>query len=380
MKNKLLLSTALIGSMVAADLALAQTTVTGNLAVNYRAQERKVAATGNLTSVRGFGRETQLNIQNKGKLNNGMDYAAGFSLEFDGQDRAGSVVGTQAVANDREPNSISNENIYVNFISGSTTLHVGVDHIQNITTDVVPMVLPLMDNVAAGIGAKATNSVGANPKESFGFGLIQAIPGTGITASALYVPKNRDFGAGDQNAPSGCTSTDTTGGTGVLNNVATTVGCGNSAYELGLVGADAFGIKGLGFRAFVNEEHAQSAAVTDLEGHHYGIRYATGAFAVGVERYHQNRTNSSIATNANQKSNQFGVTYAASKDVSVGLVHARTDLSNTTLTEKIYSAQIGYNLGPVAIAAAISKVDDVGASSTAGTDSKEVQIRITTAF
>ena len=204
MKNKLLLSTALIGSMVAGELAIAQTTVTGNLALNYRAQENKTAASGSLNSTRGFGRETQLNIQNKGKLNNGMDYAAGFSLEFDGQDRVTRVQGAQATGNVYEPNTISNENLYVNFISGGTTLHVGVDHIQNITTDVVPMVLPLMDNVAAGIGGKATNTVGANPKEAIGFGLIQAIPGSGLTASALYVPKNRDFGNGDQVAPSSC--------------------------------------------------------------------------------------------------------------------------------------------------------------------------------
>ena len=381
MKNKLLLSTALIGSMVAADLALAQTTVTGNLAVNYRAQERKVAATGSLTSTRGFGRETQLNIQNKGKLNNGMDYAAGFSLEFDGQDRAGTVLGSQAAAGDREPNSISNENLYVNFISGGTTLHIGVDHIQNITTDVVPMVLPLMDNVAAGIGGKATNTIGANPKESFGFGLIQAIPGSGITASALYVPKNRDFGGEDQKAPSGCTSAVATGGAvEVLTNNATAIGCGNSAYEIGLVGTDAFGIKGLGFRAFKNEEQAQTSAVTDIEGEHYGIRYATGPVAVGIEKYKQNRTVSTVATNADQTSLQYGITYAVNKDISVGLVQAKTDLSNTTFEEKITSAQIGYNLGPVAIAAAVSKVTDVGASSTAGTDSKEVQFRVTTAF
>ena len=381
MKNKLLLSTALIGSMVAADLALAQTTVTGNLAVNYRAQERKVAATGSLTSTRGFGRETQLNIQNKGKLNNGMDYAAGFSLEFDGQDRAGSVVGTQATANDREPNSISNENIYVNFISGGTTLHLGVDHIQNITTDVVPMVLPLMDNVSAGIGGKATNTVGANPKESFGFGLIQAIPGSGITASVLYVPKNRDFGNGDQVAPSGCTVAAAVGDNVLSQGTsASTIGCGNSAYEIGLVGTDAFGVKGLGFRAFKNEEKAQTSAVTNIKGEHYGIRYATGPVAVGIEKYKQNRTASTVATDANQKSLQYGITYAVNKDVSVGLVQAKTDLSNTTLEEKITSAQIGYNLGPVAIAAAVSKVTDVGASSTAGTDSKEIQFRVTTAF
>lgn len=378
MKNKLLLSTALIGSMVAGELAIAQTTVTGNLAINYRAQENKTTASGSTNSTRGFGRETQLNIQNKGKLNNGMDYAAGFSLEFDGQDRVTRVVGAQATGNVYEPNTISNENLYVNFISGNTTLHVGVDHIQNITTDVVPMVLPLMDNVAAGIGGKATNTVGANPKEAFGVGLIQVVPGTGLTASAFYVPRNRDFGGGDQVAPNSCVSAANTEGAVSTNGIAN--GCGNAAYEIGLVGRDAFGVKGLGLRAFKNKEDAHNSTVTDLDGSHYGVSYAMGQFAVGIEKYKQNRTATTSAVNADQKSVQYGLTYAVNKDVSVGLVQAKTDLSNTTLEEKITSAQIGYNLGPVAIAAAVSKVTDVGATSTTGSDSKEIQFRITTAF
>ena len=379
MKNKLLLSTALIGSMVAGELAIAQTTVTGNLALNYRAQENKTAAAGSLGSTRGFGRETQLNIQNKGKLNNGMDYAAGFSLEFDGQDRVTRVQGGQATGNVYEPNTISNENLYVNFISGDTTLHVGVDHIQNITTDVVPMVLPLMDNIAAGIGGKATNTIGANPKEAIGFGLIQAIPGSGLTASALYVPRNRDFGGGDQVGPNACGST--ANAEGAVSTNAITTGCGNSAYEVGLVGRDTFGVKGLGLRAFMNEEKAHSSATKDLEGQHYGISYTAGQFAVGIEKYKQNRTSTTTATDADQKSLQYGVTFAASKDISLGLVQAKTELSTATMKEeKITSAQIGYNLGPVAIATAISKVDNVGATATAGTDSKEIQFRITTAF
>ena len=378
MKNKLLLSTALIGSIVVADLALAQTTVTGNLAINYRAQENKTAAAGSAGSTRGFGRESQLNIQNKGKLNNGMDYAAGFSLEFDGNNRATSAIGAQTMGQQREADTISNENLYVNFISGTTTFHIGVDHIQNITTDVVPMVLPLMDNVAAGIGAQATNTVGANPKEAFGFGIIQAIPGSGITASALYVPRNGDFGNGDQTTPASCINTAAAGITGTDN---VTVGCRNSAYEIGLVGADAFGIKGLGFRAFKNKEDSQTSAVPDLEGDHYGISYRTGAFAVGVERYKQNRTAGAAVISADQKSTQYGVTYAVNNNVSVGLVRADTKVDVAASNkEKITSAQIGYNLGPVALSAAVSKVDDRGATAIAGTDSKEVQFRITTAF
>jgi len=379
MKNKLLMSTALVGSMVAADFAMAQTTVSGSLALNYRAQEKKTATTGNLNSTRGFGRETQVNIQNRGKLNNGMDYAAGFSLEFDGQDRDTRAAGIQAMAGNFEPNSISNENIYLNFISGSTTFHVGVDHIQNISTDVVPMVLPLMDNVAAGIGGAATNTVGANPKESIGFGLIQAIPGSGLTASVLYVPVNGDFGNGDQTTPSDCVNTASTAGTVSTND--RTTGCRNSAYEVGVVGRDTFGVKGLGLRAFINKEKAHTTGVPDLRGNHYGISYTTGAIGVGIERYFQNRVSTTSAQDLDQKTIQLGATYAASKNISLGLVHAKTDVATAnSKKEKITSAQVGYNLGPVGVAFAVSKIDNTGATTTAGIEAKEAQIRLTTSF
>ena len=85
MKNKLLLSSALVGSMISAGSAIAQTTVSGSLDLHYRAQKHDLNAGFN--SNEGLGRETQLNIANKGKLNNGWDYLAGFSLEFDGNTR-----------------------------------------------------------------------------------------------------------------------------------------------------------------------------------------------------------------------------------------------------------------------------------------------------
>jgi hypothetical protein len=236
-----------------------------------------------------------------------------------------------------------------------------------------------MDNIAAGIGAKATNSIGANPKEAFGFGVIQAIPGTGLTASALYVPRNNDFGAPDQSGLSSCGSTADT--TGVVTINAQAAGCKNSAYEIGLVGRDAFGFKGLGFRAFSNKEDGHMSGLSDINGKHYGVSYSFAPFTVGIEQYKQNRTATTATGAADQKSIQYGVTFAVAKDVTIGLVETKTDLSTaSTLDEKITSAQIGYNLGPVAIAAAVSKVDNVGATTTAGTDSKEFQFRITTNF
>ncbi len=395
MNKKLLLSTALVGGMISGSSAIAQTTVSGSLDLHYRAQK----VSNGLNSNEGLGRETQLNIANKGKLNNGWDYLAGFSLEFDGNQRnpvAGTqdasvyktLTGTQASytiagvssstltqtinavsvsvtpsSDATEANSISNENIYIDFINAGsgTTITVGVDHIQNITGSVVPQVIGnTIDNVAVGMGAKATNTMGANPKESIGFGIIQAIPTAGLTASAWYAPNNGDFGVRDQYNANGAVT-----------------GIRNSAYELGLTGANVAGVKGLSLRYFYNKEEKSTSALSDIEGRSYGVAYQAGAFGIGAEKHTQNRTAGTATTDADLTVKTYGVTYAASQNVTLGVTQLRTDTVGL-VKEKITSLQLGYNLGPVAVIAAYSKGDDVG--GVAGVDNTEGAIRLSTKF
>ena len=400
MNKKLLLSTALVGGMISGSSAIAQTTVSGSLDLHYRAQK----VSNGLNSNEGLGRETQLNIANKGKLNNGWDYLAGFSLEFDGNQRnpvsgtqdasvyktqtstttlttgatsaSGITNGTTSITNltaattttalssdATEANSISNENIYIDFINAGsgTTITVGVDHIQNITGSVVPQVMGnTIDNVAVGMGAKATNTMGANPKESIGFGIIQAIPTAGLTASAWYAPNNGDFGVRDQYNANGAVT-----------------GIRNSAYELGLTGANVAGVKGLSLRYFYNKEEKSTSALTDIEGRSYGVAYQAGAFGIGAEKHTQNRTGGTLTTDADLTVKTYGVTYAASQNVTLGVTQLRTDTVGL-VKEKITSLQLGYNLGPVAVIAAYSKGDDVG--GTAGVDNTEGAIRLSTKF
>jgi hypothetical protein len=403
MNKKLLLSTALVSGMITGSSAIAQTTVSGSLDLHYRAHKNSIA----LTSNEGMGRETQLNIANKGKLNNGWDYLAGFSLEFDGNPR-NPVVGTQtadaykAVASAQssysvsvsaaltnvtiaatsvsitpstdatERNSISNENIYIDFINASsaTTITVGVDHIQNITGSVVPQVIGnTIDNVAVGMGGKATNTMGANPKESIGFGIIQGIPAAGLTASAWYAPNNGDFGVTDQGSANGLVS-----------------GIRNSAYEVGLTGANVAGVKGLSLRYFYNKEDSNAVGISDIKGKAYGAAYQTGPFGVGIEKHTQNRTVGTSTTDADLDVKTYGLTYAVSPNVTLGLVQVKTDvtgLANAGNKEKITSLQLGYNLGPVAVVAAYSKGENVqGAASTSATpqDITEGAIRLSTKF
>ena len=405
MNKKLLLSTALVSGMITGSSAIAQTTVSGSLDLHYRAHKNSVA----LNSNEGMGRETQLNIANKGKLNNGWDYLAGFSLEFDGNPR-NPVLGTQtadaykAVASAQgsytlaiagasstveiaatsvsitpstdatERNSISNENIYIDFINASsgTTITVGVDHIQNITGSVVPQVIGnTIDNVAVGMGAKATNTMGANPKESIGFGIIQAIPTAGLTASAWYAPNNGDYGVTDQGLANGSAN-----------------GVRNSAYELGLTGANVAGVKGLSLRYFYNKEDGSAAGIADIKGKSYGAAYQTGPFGLGIEKHTQNRTAGTSTADKDLDIKTYGLTYAVSPNVTLGLVQIKTDvtgLANAGNKEKITSLQLGYNLGPVAVVAAYSKGENVqGGGTTAPTntpsDITEGAIRLSTKF
>jgi hypothetical protein len=417
MNKKLLLSTALVSGMITGSSAIAQTTVSGSLDLHYRAHKNSIA----LQSHEGMGRETQLNIANKGKLNNGWDYLAGFSLEFDGNLR-NPVVGTQTAdayktlttsnqtvgvtstfigasnatittasntvtsttsittatvtpsSDATEANSISNENIYIDFINASsgTTITVGVDHIQNITGTVVPQVMGnTVDNVAVGMGGKATNTMGANPKESIGFGIIQGIPAAGLTASAWYAPNNGDFGVRDQGNANGSTP-----------------GIRNSAYELGLSGANVAGVNGLSLRYFFNKEDSNAAGISDLKGKSYGAAYQTGPFGLGYEKHTQNRTAGTSTTDQDLDVKTYGLTYAASPNVTLGLVQIKTDVTgqaNAGNKEKITSLQLGYNLGPVAVIAAYSKGENVQGNGTSGatttpSDVTEGAIRLSTKF
>ena len=69
--RKLLLTTAIASATLVASNAVAQTTVTGSLSMIYKGAS--IDAASDINGGRGFGRESQLNIQNKGKLNNGID-------------------------------------------------------------------------------------------------------------------------------------------------------------------------------------------------------------------------------------------------------------------------------------------------------------------
>ena len=357
MKNKLLLTSALAGSLMAGS-ALAQTSITGDLVLNYRSASFE--ASGGLASKRGFGRESQVNVQNEGKLSNGMDYAAGFSLEFDGQNGGGSQASPST-----ERNTISNENLYFDLINGNTVVTVGVDHMQRVYGGATPQVTDNIDDVNY-LGAATTFLVGSNSTESAGIGIIQRNV-AGFNLGAYYAPTTGDQGGYD---------------TGLANSPNATPR--NSSYELTAIGADAFGVKGLSVALQYNNEDKQvTSNIGDTKSKWAGIGYNAGNFALGYDRI-INTKRDAVSSSANEdKTNRYGITFAATKDITLGLNQYETERNvNSSGTdadkEKSTAVQVGYNLGPVSAIAVVSKTENIGFVN--GADADMITLRLATKF
>jgi len=359
MKNKLMRTTALVGSMVvlSAGISVAQTTVSGNLDLSYRAVENSKTP---INSFRGFGKESQINIANKGKLTNGMDYAAGFSLEFDGADISGPTGSTSTV----DGRGIHGEGVYINFTSGNTTLHIGADSIQN--PDSHGLINPVGVGYITTYGLGSGSGVGAgnqgiyptdtnSPYGAYGFGLIQNVPNIG-KVSAFYAPT-------DTNSASGADIGNTT-------TLAAYESGDESAYELGFVGD--LGVKGLAVQAFYNKKDQPDGTNGDQKGTVLAASYNFGQVTLAAERRKFETTTDTVGKAAS-------ISFAATKELSLGLVYGKADISNGTVDEKIKIAAIGYNLGPVVINAEYTDTENLAGVATHG-DSQEMIVKVSTKF
>jgi len=340
MKNKLLTTTA-ICTIALSSFAVAETKITGQLDISYGVLSGE--STG-IKSDEGFGRESQINVSKTGDLNNGMKYAAGFSLEFDGADAASSV---------------SDENLYIDFISGNTTLSVGQDHGLNTDSSAVPRVsIPANSFVGSSAyeqGAQIGNGVsGSHVKEGMGVFVAQKFDAG--TAQIRYTPQfNADGGSND----------------GITGD------SGGSAYDVNFQGN--LGVKGLNVNLqYAKADKAESSTHTgtrDAKGKAISASYNFGQVTVGAGRIDREDGSS---TTGEQESNDFGITFAASDKLSVGLNYIETEVNSGTNDEEITMAQIGYNLGAVGIAVGYADVENF--QGTANADREYGFVRLSTKF
>jgi len=375
MKNKLMRTTALVGSLMLASsvASVAQTTVSGNLDLSFKAVNNKKSP---IDSYNGFGKESQINVQNKGKLNNGLDYAAGFSLEYDGGDNAANGLSGWA-----------SENTFIDLISGGTTFTIGIDHMQNPDSHAHVNMVGVGYIGGTGIGGPVSttaatagrNATSIYPTgtlsqyQSYGVGLTQA---TSIGKFSFnYVPTavwtttmNRDghtFAESSSNVGA-------LGGADIGNtaSVASYEGTGESAYEVGFTGD--LGVKGLNVLAFYNNSNPTNAnqGGKDYTGKVLGASYNFGQFTVGAD-YRKQEFAANATTSTENVGKAIGVAYAVNPQLSLGAVYGKASLGGNSAnalanidTEKTKIISVGYNMGPVVVNAQARDTKAVGGSST----------------
>ena len=359
-----MLTTAIASVLTTA--AIAQTTITGELRTSYKAvsANKGLAHTGTKDTSYGFGSEQQINIQNKGKLKvGGLDYAAGFAIENDGE----------------QTGTLFNENVYFDFINAKsgTTLSIGRDHIQRSDSDrsatnlvgFTPNELSQTTNSTNG-GTRFDQTAGPGVSQQFGFGVLQAIPNIG-TFSVNYVPNNaKPATASGQTSASGTTLINANEtGTASSENVNPNT---TSAYEVGFVGS--LGVKGLEVAYFQSENndyasvHANRAV--KAEGKNFGAKYNFGSFTVGANR---KVYNGEAATLSETQETAYAAAMAINPDLSIGVLYAKAEAkgagaSRANVDQKIKGVNLGYNLGPVALAAGYAKNENPQGYTDADTD------------
>lgn len=339
---------ALVGSalLLSTAIASAQTTVTGNIDVGYKAlrsNNSKATSYGVMT------KETQLNLQTKGAAAGGWSYAAGMSLEYDGTDTG--AVGTHT------------ENNYIDLINGGTTISFSADHMPNGNYSITNIVggVADIDDVAYGIAAQTPVMLGAHgASASYGVGIIQDLGAAKV--SFFY-------------APSGTNAPSNNDGTGQLS---TATGVLNSFKEITVRGN--MGVKGLDAGVVYNwiESDEQTAGQNnDVTNYLLTLKYTfANGFALAGEL-----SEAETKAGVNTKTKAVGIAYALNKDTTIGYQLARTNLSTAaTPTEKIQGINIGYNLGPVAITGMLVDATDVGATTTTGRDGRAAHINATVKF
>ena len=387
MKNtKIALATA-SALLITTAFSNAQTTVGGNMRIGLKSTSSDADLGSNSRMVK----ETQINIANKGKLNfGGLEYAAGFSVEFDGNDlnrKQGSsstvctAQNTQAAGTTCTTGSVVNgsavsfgkahyENNYIDIISPSTktTFTFSADHLKPSDvqlSDIVggpARVDHVMNHSAssgaagASIASKYTDKMDDKGSvEGFGIGLIQDL-GIG-KLSFIYQPDaSENFSAlGD------------TGGS--MNDELSSTS--NSFKDMSFRGD--LGVKGLDVLISRNVQEG-TGADRDIKFHSEGVRYTMGAI---TGAYQQSKGD--YSTTATAKSKEYGLAYTVTPTLSVGAVLIKTkDDSAVGIDEKITGLSIGYNLGPVFLSTVVGKIDDAG--NTAGADAKAIQISLGTTF
>ena len=345
MKKTLLLTTALIGTLSILGTAQAEITVGGHVKLAYKSMEG--FGTGARASS-GFNQERQLDFKSAGALNNGWNYAAGFSLEQDGG----------------ETGFDGSETNYVSFINGNTTISVGADSAPlNGDYNIVPRAGNAMNEEIGNAASAGTNGT-IDTKLKFAqdatytkaptvVSVMQKFDGGAIAIG--YAPRSDDkLNSGDTQVTSAS---------------------GKPAHYVAYAGKP---VANLDVYAEYSAQAKNGADLQDGKAQSLGFAYTIGAVKFGAER-----ANVDNVAGTETEMTELGAVMKLSDKATIGIGRTSTEGktaagANEAAKEKITYLQVGYNLG--AIGTQLSYIDADNLGYVATQDSKAVVLKINTKF
>jgi len=344
MKKTLLLTTALIGALSILGSAQAEIKVGGHVKLAYKSMEGFGAAKSNS----GFSQERQLDFKSEGTLNNGMKYAAGFSLEQDGG----------------ETGFDGGETNYVSLISGNTTISVGGDSAPlNGDFNIVPRAGNAMNEE---IGNTATPGA-ANTIDT----KLKFAQDATFTKAPTVVSVMQKFNGGAIAIGFAPRSDDklNSGDTQVADHD------GKSAHYVAYSGQP---IANLNVYAEYSTQDKNTAELQDGKAQSLGFAYSIGGVKFGAER-----ANVDELVGTETEMTEFGVVMKLSDNATAGIGRTVTEGTKANGTseaakEKVNYLQVGYNLG--AIGTQLSYIDADNLNYVTTQDAKAVVFKINTKF
>ncbi len=310
--RKLLISTALVGSLIAGS-AFAETKISGKLEATY-GDKQTAAASAQKYNGANIGYDYSLNVTSSAQLTNGMTSKVSVTAVSDG-------------ANDGSGGFGNFQDGGLFLTSGNTTFYIGKDGMAAVDSIVNPKVYAIPeDNVKSFTNG---NTAEGAVEDNNAIGIQQKISGGALTF--LYVPQ---VGEGTDNG-------DNSSGGGL-----------GSAYEIGYTG------KISGVEVHIGHANTKKALDTSTEDKttNFGAAYASGKFAIGAS---QNRFDSGT-TGSDYDTTLYSATYAVSDTVSVGFHHQIAENESNSNDEKVNSFEVGYNLGALVVALNYQQATNVG--------------------
>jgi len=329
MKNKLLISTALVSSLVAAQTAsFAEAKISGSVEYTYNSTED--TATDSSGSL---GSES--------------------TVKFEGSKDAD--IGTITTSFKLEEAAI--EAPVISITNGDTTVGVGADFAPSLSFTNIPLIGDRSGTVGKNIGSAAIETVQGGNKitNAIGFLFAQKFDGGQLSLFATPDEETQQSGSSDS---------------GIDPNAGTKTG---SAYNLVFSGNA--GVDGLSIKAGINDRSKKNDG-NDGSAKAFGISYNFGSLSVGVNTASV-ETEDKTASQDDVDTDSIGVAYAVNDNLSIGVTYEETDgkIDNTDMVneEETTMVSIGYNMGGLGLQVSYVEIDNVAGNSASDGDAFQIR-------